>query len=308
MIYGANTFANIWEPSPGLKQVPIWPEGKMPDPVPDVKPESMELITDRPIAGLPWNAIYNVSKPTMTVYSPQAHNTGTAVVVFPGGGFNGLAIDLEGTEVCTNIASMGITCVLLKYRVPDSGPAWHDDCECNIHPIAPTALQDAQRTISLVRMQASKWNINPDKIGVLGFSAGGYMVADISTHFTERAYQPIDAADKVSCRPDFAVALYPGHLWTNEDSNNEKLALNPDIKVTAQTPPTLLIQAQDDKVDNINHSLTYYIALKNNNVLTEMHLYAEGGHGFGVRPTNLSITNWPKLFDDWLGNIPSVKN
>ena len=276
----------------------------MPDPVSDTRPEYITTVTDRLIAGKPWTAIYNVSKPTMTAYSPRNKNTGIAIVVFPGGGFNGLAIDLEGTEVCTKLTSQGITCVLLKYRVPDSGPAWHDDCQCNIHPIVPTALQDAQRTVGLVRQNAAKWHINPNKIGVLGFSAGGYMVADISTHFTKRAYKPIDSADKVSCKPDFAVALYPGHLWTRENN----FLLNPDITVSRQTPPTLLLQAEDDHVDNINHSLTYYIALKNAKVPVEMHLYAKGDHGFGVRETNLPVTKWPQLLEIWLNSIGMISD
>lgn len=302
VIYSVSSQADTWKPSSGHKQITIWPDGKMPDPVSDIKPENIKVITDRLIAGKPWNAIYNVSQPTMTVYSPREKNTGIAIVVFPGGGFNGLAIDLEGTEVCTTLISKGITCVLLKYRVPDSGPAWHDSCQCNIHPIAPTALQDAQRTMGLVRKNAAKWHINPNKIGVLGFSAGGYMVADISTHFKERAYKPIDVADKLSCRPDFAIALYPGHLWTNE----KKFELNQDLIVTNLTPPTFLIQAADDHIDSINHSLVYYIALKNANVPVEMHLYAQGGHGFGVRKTNHPITNWPQLVDIWLKNIGMI--
>ena len=290
--------AEIWQPPNGHKQIPIWPEGLMPDPILDAKPESVKIIKDRPVAGKPWSAIYDVSQPTMTIFSPQRKNTGVAIVVFPGGGFNGLAIDLEGTEVCSKLISQGITCVLLKYRVPDSGPAWHDDCQCNIHPIAPTALQDAQRTIGLIRKDALKWHINPNKIGVLGFSAGGFMVADISNHFNERAYKSIDAADEVSCRPDFSIALYPGHLWTDK----QKFDLNTDIIVTNQTPPTFLLQAGDDPVDNVNHSLVYYKALKNANVPVEMHLYAQGGHGFGVRRTHLAITNWPQLLDVWLKN------
>jgi acetyl esterase/lipase len=141
VLYSISSYADTWQPSPGHKQIPIWPDAKMPDPVSNnIKPENINTITDRPIAGKPWNAMYNVSQPTMTVYSPREKNTGIAIVVFPGGGFNGLAIDLEGTEVCTKLTSQGITCVLLKYRVPDSGPAWYDDCQCNIHPIAPTAL------------------------------------------------------------------------------------------------------------------------------------------------------------------------
>ncbi len=148
--------------------------------------------------------------------------------MFPGGGYQILAIDLEGTEVCDWLTSKGITCVLLKYRVPDSGPAWHDDCKCYIHPKAPTALQDAQRTVGLVRFHAAEWHIDPHKIGVLGFSAGGHMVAAMSTHFDQRAYPAVDAADKESCRPDFAVAIYPGHLWVDE----KKFELNPDSSRT----------------------------------------------------------------------------
>ena len=144
---------------------------------------------DSLVAGKPWVYVSNVSQPTMTVYSPKGKNTGVAVVVFPGGGYQILAIDLEGTEVCDWLTSRGITCVLLKYRVPDSGPAWHDDCRCNIHPKAPTALEDAQRTVGLVRFHAAEWHIDPHKIGVLGFSAGGHLVANISTHFEQRAYR-----------------------------------------------------------------------------------------------------------------------
>lgn len=297
VLFSVISEADTWQPSPGHKQIPIWPKGKMPDPLLDVKPEN--ITPNGEVAGKPWHAIYNVSEPTMTVYSPQEKNTGIAIVVFPGGGFNGLAIDLEGTEVCDKLISHGITCVLLKYRVPDSGPAWHNDCECHIHPIAPTALQDAQRTVGLVRKNADELHINPNKIGVLGFSAGGYMVADISTHFQERAYKAIDETDSVSCRPDFALALYPGHLWNDEN----KFELNPDITVTRTTPPTFLLQAENDPVDSVNHSLVYYRALKNANVPVEMHLYAEGGHGFAVRETNLPVTKWPNLLEIWLKTI-----
>jgi acetyl esterase/lipase len=244
----------------------------------------------------------NVSRPTMTVYSPKERNTGVAIVVFPGGGYSVLAIDLEGTEVCDWLTSRGITCVLLKYRVPDSGPAYHDDCRCNIHPKAPTALEDAQRTVGLVRFHAAEWHIDPHKIGVLGFSAGGHLVAAISTHFKKRLYTSVDAADKESCRPDFAVALYPGHLWIDD----QKFELNPNVPVTRQTPPTFLLQAEDDPVDNINHSLVYYIALKNARVPVEMHLYAHGGHAFGLRRTKFPITGWPQLVETWLGTIGMI--
>ena len=291
--------AQTWQPSAGHTQIPIWPAGKMPDALSQSPPESMKTITNHLIAGKPWAEIFNVSTPTMTIYSPVGKNTGAAIVVFPGGGFNGLAIDLEGTEVCHWITSQGITCVLLKYRVPDSGPAWHRSCKCNIHPKAPTALEDAQRTIGLMRFNAKKWHIDPNKIGVIGFSAGGYMVADISVHFKKRAYSPIDAADKKSCRPDFAIALYPGHMRMR----GKQFTLNPNIHFTKQTPPTFIVQAENDPEDNINNSLLYYIALKNAGVSTEMHLYAQGGHGFGLRSTHFAITKWPQLVETWLKSI-----
>src|SRR5216684_1533318 len=199
-----------WQPSPGYTQIPIWP-GAVPDAQPVAGPE-VAATAKGLIAGKSGDIVENVSRPTMTVYSPSGKNTGAAMVVFPGGGYQDLAIDLEGTEVCDWLTPKGITCVLLKYRVPDSGPAWHDECECYIHPKAPTALQDAQRSVGLVRFHAAEWPIDPHKIGVLGFSAGGHMSAAMSNYFAKRLYPAVDAAAKESCRPDFAVVLYPGHL------------------------------------------------------------------------------------------------
>jgi acetyl esterase/lipase len=308
--FGAFAFSSLsaqtpaWQPSPGHTQVPIWP-GAIPDAQPVAKPEYAEAVTETKdlVAGKPWVAVEQVARPTMTVYSPKEKNTGAAVIVFPGGGYTILAIDLEGTEVCDWLTSRGVTCVLLKYRVPDSGPAYHDDCHCNIHPKAPTALEDAQRTVGLVRFHAAEWQIDPHKIGVLGFSAGGHLVADISTHFKQRAYAPVDEADKVSCRPDFAVAIYPGHMLEN---TTREFELNPTIPVTASTPPTFLLQAENDNVDGVKQSLVYYIALKKAEVPVEMHLYAQGGHAFGLRRTRLPITGWPKLVETWLGTIGMI--
>ncbi|MGA2595697.1 MAG: alpha/beta hydrolase [Bryobacteraceae bacterium] len=279
-----------WQPSPGHTQIPIWP-GTPPDaqfgppPNTETMPEPGE--------------VDNVSRPTMTVYSPKGKNTGAAVVVFPGGGYDILAIDLEGTEVCDWLTPKGITCVLLKYRVPHSGPQWNERCRCQKNPKAPMALEDTQRTMGLLRFHAAEYHIDPHKIGVLGFSAGGHLSADISTHFHKRLYPYIDAADKESCRPDFAVSLYPGHLWISTN----KFELNPDVPVTRQTPPTFLVQAENDNVDSINNSLVYYIALKNAGVPVEMHLYAEGKHAFGLRPTKFPITGWPQLVETWLRTI-----
>jgi acetyl esterase/lipase len=296
-----------WQPSPGHTQIPLWP-GTPPSARHKTQPESVEMTTPKDfVAGKPWADVSNVTVPTMTVYfpksnngSPTAHNTGAAVVVFPGGGYTILAIDLEGTEVCDWLTTKGITCVLLKYRVPDSGPAWHNNCQCNIHPVAPTALQDAQRTLGLIRLHAAEWHIDPHKVGALGFSAGGHMVADISTHYEHRAYPPIDAADQLSCRPDFAVAIYPGHMT---EHTTKEFQLNPLVPVTSNTPPTFLLQAEDDYVDGVNQSLTYYIALKKAKVPVEMHLYAQGGHAFGLRHTKFPITDWPKLVETWLHTI-----
>ena len=162
-------------------------------------------------------------------------------------------------------------------------------------------LEDAQRTIALVRFHAAEWHIDPHKIGVLGFSAGGHLVAAVSTHFDHRVYDAVDAADRESCRPDFAVALYPGHLFIHH-----KFELNPDIHVTRNTPPTFLLQAENDNVDDVNNSLVYYVALKNAKVPAEMHLYAEGGHAFGLRQTKLPITRWPRLVETWLQAIGMI--
>src|ERR1700734_2520485 len=221
---GAQTAS--WQPSPGHTQLPIWP-GAVPDAQSVPGPEFATTKGNKPVAGRPWVEVDNVSQPTMTVYSPGGNNTGAAVVVFPGGGYVRLAIDLEGTEACDWLTSAGITCVLLKYRVP----APRVTPSTGAYPESPMALEDAQRTVGLVRFHAAEWHIDPHKIGVLGFSAGGHLAAAMSTHFEKHLYPPVDAADKESCRPDFAVALYPGHLWID----HKKFTLNPDVPVTSQT-------------------------------------------------------------------------
>lgn len=287
-----------WQPSPGHRQVPIWP-GVAPDARPVEGPEVSGTVVDaagreRLVGGRPWVYVARVSQPTMTVYSPVGRNTGAAVVVFPGGGYNVLAIDLEGTEVCDWLTSKGITCVLLKYRVPCVKTGVYGDCR--------TALQDAQRTVGLLRFQAAQWRIDPRKIGVLGFSAGGHMVTAISTHFEKRLYPPVDAADRESCRPDFAIALYPGHLAVRE----RNFALNPDIQVTSRTPPTFLLHAEDDRIDPVENTIIYHAALRKAGVPAEMHLYVKGGHAFGLRRTSSPITEWPQLVEKWLGAIGMI--
>jgi acetyl esterase/lipase len=309
----------VWQPSAGHTQIPIWP-GAAPDPQRVAGPEYGETSgKDFLPGGRPAVGVSNVTRPTMTVYSPKGKNTGAAVVVFPGGGYQVLAIDLEGSEVCDWLTPKGITCVLLKYRVTDVGPY----PKSGPYPESPMALEDAQRTVGLVRFHAAEWHIDPHKIGVLGFSAGGHLSAAMSTHFEKRVYPAVDAADKESCRPDFAVAIYPGHLslsaaeWDARQgtkkfvvrhpaTGDKHLALNPEIPITSQTPPTFLLQAEDDHVDNVADSLAYYIALKKAGVPVEMHLYAQGGHAFGLRRTKFPITAWPQLVETWLVTIGMI--
>ena len=290
--------AATWQPGAGLHAVAIWP-GAVPDADSIVVPESL-LTAQKQVAGQPWHYVAHVSRPTMTVFPARGQNTGAAVIVFPGGGYQILAIDLEGTEVCEWLASRGITAVLLAYRVPFSGPHWYQPCRCHRDPRVPAALEDAQRTVGLVRAQAARWGVDPHRIGVLGFSAGGHLVADVCTHWQRRAYTAVDAADSVSCRPDFGVALYPGHLT---EHTTHELELNPTVPVTAETPPTFLLQATDDPVDDVDNALVYYVALQRAKVPVELHLFAHGGHAFGLRPTSAPITHWPELLETWLGEM-----
>ena len=312
-----------WQPSPGHIQIPIWP-GAAPDPQPVSGPETVTTDPKDLIGGRTVTAVSNVTTPTMTVYSPTGTNTGASVAVFPGGGYQILAIDLEGTEVCDWLTQKGITCVLLKYRVTDVGPY----PKSGPYPESPMALEDAQRALRLVRFHAPEWHIDPHKIGVLGFSAGGHLTVATSVYFDKRLYPAVDAADQLSCRPDFAVAIYPGHLSraaAEYDAGmgtkkyalpppdplatvDENLGLNPDIQVTSEAPPTFLLQAEDDHVDSVYDSLSYYIALKKAGVPAEMHLYAQGNHAFGLRRTKLPITAWPELVETWLGTIGMISD
>jgi acetyl esterase/lipase len=255
----------------------------------------MTTAKDNLIAGEPLIRLGNVSVPTLTLYTAKggANGLGPAVVVFPGGGYNILAIDLEGTEVCDWLTSAGINCVLLKYRVPNTGP----------YPKSAAALQDAQRAVGLVREHATEWGINPKSVGVLGFSAGAHLAAALSTHFDQRLYDPVDAADQLSCRPDFAVIVYPGYLALAEKG----FAPNPDINPTANTPPTFIVQAEDDTV-HVENAVVYFMALKNAKVPAELHIYSQGGHGYGLRRTALPVTTWPQSVEVWFHTIGVLFN
>jgi acetyl esterase/lipase len=279
---------SAWTPPPGQITLNLWPHGA-PDATPSSGPERNLTTPKDPLTGgKSVIRLANVSAPTITLYEPKRKNTGAAVVVFPGGGYQILAMDLEGTEVCRWLNSVGITCVLLKYRVPNSGP----------YPKSPQALEDAQRAVGMVRARATAWHIDPHRIGVLGFSAGGYLVAALSTHYDQRLYRAVDADDQQSCRPDFAVAIYPAYL-TDPDGS---LTLTPNIPVTSSTPPTFLLQTEDDPY-HAGSSIAYFVALKKANVPAELHLYAKGGHGYGLRRTAFPVTRWPELVETWLRTI-----
>jgi acetyl esterase/lipase len=271
-----------WAPPPGHVTLSLWSSTAPGNEV------NTTTAKDTLIAGKPVVRLGNVTNPTITLYSPAGKPNGAAVVVFPGGSYRILAIDLEGTEVCEWLNSIGVTCVLLKYRVPDSGP----------YPKSPNALQDAQRALGMVRGHAAEWNIDPNRIGVLGFSAGAHLAAALSTHFEQRLYPASDAADQQSCRPDFAVIVYPGYLALSE----QNFAPNPEIHPTEKTPPSFIVQTEDDPV-HVENSTVYFLALKNAKVPVEMHLFAKGGHGYGLRRTELPVTAWPKAAEKWMRTI-----
>jgi acetyl esterase/lipase len=292
--------AAVAAPSPGPSaptQIALWPGGA-PDMSGDPQPPERVKVIHAPEAllGDTSAAIFNVTSPTLTIFPPKGRNSGVAMIVLPGGGFSALAITLEGTEICHWVIERGMTCALLKYRVPKSDHYWDEACRCHVTPKVPTALQDTERAVRLVRARAASLDVDPGRIGVIGFSAGGYLAAQVS-NLAGSLYRPVDAADRSSSRPDFAVALYPGHLCRPGG------ALDPGLHVTRQAPPTFLLQAWDDPVDDICNSLVYARALDAAGVSTEVHLFAKGGHAFGLRRTAHPVAMWPTLVEKWLKEI-----
>jgi acetyl esterase/lipase len=269
------------------KVLELWP-GTPPGEVGQLPPEAdLTRPTDGLVAGKPVIRLGNVSKPTIAIYRPApGKNTGVAVLVCPGGAYRILAMDLEGTEVCDWLNSLGITGVLLKYRVPERSP---------LHR-AP--LQDAQRALGLVRFHAREWGLDPKRIGIMGFSAGGHLAAALSNNYRERVYPRIDAADGVSCRPDFTLLIYPAYLTLGD-----RLAtVGPGVTPTPDTPPTFIVMAEDDPV-HVENALVYAEALRRAKVPLEMHIYATGGHGYGLRRTRQAITTWPERAAAWLARV-----
>lgn len=290
----------MWQPGPGGVQTPLWPDG-LAIQLPETDGNTEWVGNGSPlVAGRTWNWATYVSRPTMTIYSPRRQNTGAAILVLPGGGYAAVAVDLEGTEICDWITEQGITCVLLKYRVPQ---VWRrDESGVGQPPEVLLPLQDAQRAMNLLRHGASSYGIDPERIGVIGFSAGGHLVAALS-NAAARTYDSVDAADEESSRPDFAILAYPGRLW-DEHSPSAVLHLAPWVAIRADAPPTLLIHAMNDPVDSVQHSMAYGLALNDAGVPVDMRFYAAGCHAFGLRPTADPITTeWPGLVVTWLHNI-----
>jgi acetyl esterase/lipase len=274
----------------------IWSHGA-PETTPGLGPETdIDKPTDALIAGKKIIRLTNVKEPTVAVYKAAGIGVAPAVLVLPGGGYQILAYDLEGTEVCTWLNSIHVTCVLLKYRVPYNGH----------YPERTEDLEDAQQAMRLTRQHAAEWGIDPKRLGVLGFSAGGHLAVVLSNHFD---FTPDTAKsamlkqhgaldDNISARPDFAFIIYPGYLvhWP------DKSTIAPEAVPNASTPPTFILQAEDDPVHEEN-ALVYFQTLKEANIPAELHLYAKGGHGYGLRPTDLPITRWPQLAETWLRTI-----
>lgn len=264
--------------------IDVWP-GKAPGEKGDI---GEEKFLDQKPGEKPVKRLTNVSKPTLTIHRPATgKDTGCAVLICPGGGYNILAWDLEGEEVAGWLNSIGVTGIVLKYRVPrrpgdvkDQPPVW--------------PLQDAQRAVSLVRSKAKDWGIDPQRIGMLGFSAGGHLTGTACCNFDKRAYEPQDDIDKTSCRPDFGVLIYPGYLVVRD-----KDELSPDMRVRKECPPMFFVHAADDRV-RAENSVQLYLELKRAGVPAELHVYAAGGHGFGLRPSDQPVSTWPARCADWL--------
>jgi acetyl esterase/lipase len=264
------------------ESVAIWPD-RAPGEKGEIGPEK-ELPPKQPTDTT--IRITDVTQPTLTIFRPKpATDTGAAVIIFPGGGYNLLAFNKEGTEVAQWLNTIGVTGMVLKYRVP---------ARKGLEKYA-APLQDAQRAVGLVRHRASEWGLDPKRIGVLGFSAGGHLAATLSNNFQSRAYPPADDADRASCRPDFTLLLYPAYLVLPKQLDT----LAPELKVTPDTPATFLAMTEDDGIQ-VEGCLAYFLALKRHKIPAEMHLYPAGGHGYGLRPSEYLVSTWPERAEQWL--------
>lgn len=262
----------------------VWP-GKPPGETKELPPESdLNKPTDGKVAGRSIIKLGNVSTPQIAVYRPDpAKDCGASVVICPGGGHHILAYDLEGTEVAEWLKTLGVTGIVLKYRVPfrDPNKKWG------------AAVQDAQRALSLVRSKAADWKLDPGRVGILGFSAGG-QTAGLATYLEERQYEATDEIDRQSSRPNFAILVYPAWLTESDESR-----LRGDLKLTKDSPPAFFVHAFNDPI-TVQSSLLLASALKKAGVSAELHAYATGGHGYGLRTTEEAVTRWPERTGQWL--------
>jgi acetyl esterase/lipase len=282
---GCSVLASALSAEP-TQVIPLWPVGA-PGEKGDLGEErDLTKPTDGLIAGRPVIRLGNVTRPTLAVYPPPSdQDTGAAVVVCPGGAYHILALDLEGAEVCEWLNRIGVTGLLLKYRVPKrAGLEKHT-----------AALQDAQRALGLARTRAREWGVDPRRIGVIGFSAGAHLSAALCANSDRRSYPPVDDADQASCRPDFAMLIYPAYLTVKEQGDQ----IASELPLTTNTPPSFLAMSQDDPI-RVETALFYALALKRVNVPVELHVYPTGGHGYGLRPTKDVVTTWPQRAADWM--------
>src|SRR2546426_4176482 len=275
--------------------VEIWP-GKVPDEGDNIGAERFRMSPklDRKQVEVTESTqmITDVTKPTLTIYRPaKDKDTGTAMLICPGGGYWNLYWQLEGEEVAQWLNSLGMTGIILKYRVPRRPD------EPQGEP-ARRPLQDAQRAVSLVRSRATEWGVNPERIGIVGFSAGGHLAIATATSFDKRTYEPIDDIDKISCRPDFAIPVYSGYLKAKD-----KDELAPSIRVPSGTPPVFLAHGGDDIISPPENSVLMYLALKRAGVAAELHVYAGAAHDFGVRKSDHPCSTWTESCANWLRNL-----
>jgi acetyl esterase/lipase len=257
-------------------QIKLWPTPNAPtERVLPSRGDSVTRITD-------------ISEPSLTLYQENKKGDPTpAVLIFPGGAYAYLAIDKEGREIARWFNSIGVTAIIVKYRVPDDREA---------------AFQDGQRAMRLVRFHAKEWNIDPEHVGVIGFSAGGHLSARLSTDFKNRSYTSLDEVDKEDCRPDFCFLIYPAYLMNNQ---TKKLAI--ELPVTPYTPPTFIVQTEDDTMF-VAGTIVYDQALKKSGVSSTFQLFPDGGHGYGLRPSKHAVSEWPELCEKWLRENSIINN
>lgn len=270
---------------PAAEIVKLWPGGRAPGDTAELGPEiDMTKPGEGLVAGKSVIRLGNVSEPELHFYAASSDKAnGTCVIVCPGGGHRILAWDLEGTEVATWLNDLGVSVGLLKYRVPSRSE----------NSRYTAAVQDAQRALSLVRGRAAQWKINPDKIGILGFSAGGETAA-LATLLPERLYSRVDGTDDVAWKPNFSVLIYPAYLV-----NKEATALQSYVKVNDKTPPMFLAHAANDPI-RPESSVLLWLELKRHNIPAELHVFSQGGHGYGLRTTDKPVTHWPQACATWM--------